>query len=103
MQGRKPVHRLEVRFEGTDPADVFLRNSGEAEERFKQVVSVDWQNSAPVTAADALEGWSVRTRTGAVDFSPPAGDGLRLSPGSEVAIGWVRFQGKTELSWKIAD
>ena len=100
MQGRKPVHRYEVRMEGGNPVDLAIANTGESDAPFDRAVTVTWNGPAPI-ASDALPGWTIRGEPPALTFAPQAGARLRLAPGAQRGIGWIRFSQTTDLRCKI--
>ena len=91
MEGRSPVHKLEVRSQGKNPVDLTIANVGEADEQRDPTVKVTWNDGSVVTASDALPGWNVVVTKDAAIFKPDAGMQLRLSPGATRSIGWLRY------------
>ena len=87
MNGRTPVHRLEVLQEGNNPVDLSISNPGEADEECNVVVIVSW-NGGALVAGDALPGWTVRTERERAVFRSLRS---RLPPGSRRSIGWLRY------------
>jgi hypothetical protein len=92
MAGRKPAHRVEALLTaGENPVDVSIVNRGQAEERSRWSVTLDWNGAEP-TAWDALPGWSVTVEKDSAVFTTAPGEGgLRLSPGERRSIGWIRY------------
>ena len=102
MAGRHPKHHIEVVTQGENPVDFTLVNSGEAEETFDRPVIVTWDEAALV-ASDALAGWTVQAETGRAVFTPAPGARLRLTPGDQHGIGWIRYDKSTTPRWQVAD
>lgn len=102
MAGRRPEHRLSVVQEGENPIDLSISNTGEAEEEIKGNVTAIWSNARP-TASDALLGWTVRQEKDRAIFSVAAPNGLRLAPGTARKIGWLRFEGPTNLRTELSN
>lgn len=91
MEGRPPLHKLEVRSQGENPVDLAIANVGEADEQRDPTVTVTWNNGSAVIASDALPDWSAVMAKQAAIFKPEAGVQLRLSPGATRSIGWLRY------------
>lgn len=96
MAGRKPVHRLAIVSQGDNPVDFAVANPGEAEEPLDRAIVVSWQGTGLV-AADALPGWTIRVEKERAVFIPEPGGRLRLPPGEQRAIGWLRHERSTIL------
>jgi hypothetical protein len=79
-----------VRVAGVNPADLTLRNEGESDEPMRGKVEVRWDGQARATA-EALPGWRVTTEGQRAVFSSASEAGVRLPPGEERAIGWLRL------------
>ena len=101
MGGRKPLHRLEVVQYGENPIDLSIANTGEAEEQLDSVVTATWNNAA-VAVADALPGWAVDITNGRAVFTTSTGHRMRLSPGGERRIGWLRYERPATLQLELA-
>jgi hypothetical protein len=90
-QGRRPLRRLEIAHDAGAPVDFSIANAGEAEEDLNCDVVVRWTGSRLV-ACDALPGWSVAPGDGQAVFTTTTDRArLRLRPGSNLNIGWLRF------------
>ena len=96
MAGRHPKHNLKVVQEGQNPIDLSIFNAGEADEQINSNVAATW-NEAGLTASDALSGWNVRSENGRAVFNAIAQQGVRLPPGANRKIGWLRFDRPTNL------
>ncbi len=90
MAGKHPEHHLQVTQNGQVPVDLSLANTGNAEEDLHCDVVVHWIGSRPV-ACDALPGWSVTSSEGQAVFSTTNSYRLRLSPGANTSVGWIRL------------
>jgi hypothetical protein len=90
MAGRAPKAAWEVRVQGTNPADLSVRNAGESDEPMRGRVEVRWEVQARPTA-EGLPGWRVDAQARSVIFSSASESGARLPPGGERAIGWLRL------------
>ena len=101
MGGRKPLHRLEVEQYGENPIDLSIANTGEADEQLNSVVTATWNNAA-VVVADALPGWAVDITNGRAVFTTSTGYRMRLSPGGERRIGWLRYERPATLQLELA-
>jgi hypothetical protein len=91
MDGRGPLHQLEVRPKGENPVDLAIANVGEADEQRDLTVTVSWSNGSAVIASDALPGWRVMVEKQTAIFKPETGAQFRLSPGATRSIGWLRY------------
>jgi len=100
MEGRKPVHRMEVVIDETNPVDLAIINTGEAEEQPDFNVIVRWTGSHLV-ASDALPGWTVSPEKEMATFTPTPRYRTSLSPGEKLSLGWLRFDKATALRTEI--
>ena len=100
MQGRKPVHRLEVIQTEINPVDFSIINTGEAEEQLDCDVIVKWNNSKLV-ACDALPGWKVLPEKERATFTTMPDSRLSLSPGAKLSLGWLRLDPATAVQTEI--
>ncbi len=100
MAGRHPEHKLTVVQEGQNPIDLSIFNAGEADEQINSNVAATW-SEAGLTASDALSGWNVRSENGRAVFNPIAQQGVRLPPGANRKIGWLRFDRPTNLQVEL--
>jgi hypothetical protein len=91
MEGRRPVHHLEVAHGNEIPVDFTLANAGEAEEELDCDIIVHWRGSR-VVACDALPGWTVSAGDGKAVFAATNRYRMRLLPGNNINIGWIRFE-----------
>jgi hypothetical protein len=91
MEGRAPVHKLDVLAAGDNPIDLSISNTGEADEQRDPVVTVTWSDGSALVASDALPGWNVEVQKDRAIFKPEGGLRLRLSPGATRSIGWLRY------------
>jgi hypothetical protein len=96
MDGRTPLHKLEVLQAGNNPIDLSISNTGEADEQHNIVVTVTW-SGASVVACDALPGWTVRTERERAVFRSAAGFRSQLPPGGQRSIGWLRYDRVTTV------
>jgi hypothetical protein len=101
MAGRTPKAAWTVRATGTNPADLSVRNAGESDEPMRGKVEVRWEGQARPTA-EALPGWRVKAQAQSVIFSSASEAGVRLPPGEERAIGWLRSTGSSMWSRRRA-
>ncbi len=101
MQGRPPKHKLEVVTEGENPIDLVLANRGEADEQFVGTITVEW-NDSTLISSDALPGWTLRAEQQHVVFEISAENALRLSPGEQRGIGWLRYDRNTKPRLSLA-
>lgn len=90
MNGRPPRASWGAVVHGANPADLVLVNDGESDGPWRGNVEVRWEGATRVTA-EALPGWVVKVGTDTAVFSPATGWGVRLPPGGERAIGWLRL------------
>jgi hypothetical protein len=96
MAGRKPLHRLEAVQEGTNPIDLSISNTGEADELVDATVTATWTGKTTVVA-DSLPGWAVEIAEGRAVFTRVAGYRPILSPGATRKIGWLRYDRSPSL------
>ena len=102
MDGRKPARRLEAIAEGDNPVDVSLVNFGEADDSLDRTVIASWDDG-DLVSADAHSGWTVKTEHQRALFIPQPGRRLRLSPGGQRGIGWLRYDKITRVHLQLAD
>ncbi|MEI6175983.1 MAG: DUF3142 domain-containing protein [Verrucomicrobiota bacterium] len=98
MQGRAPARSTDIRVNGKQPdempvslADISLVNTGETDSPSLAGVTVKWDEPANLSAAEPLPGWRVIRDDHKTTFRP-VDSTMRLTPGSERAIGWMRFE-----------
>jgi hypothetical protein len=96
MEGRAPMHKLEVVKMGQNPVDLAIANVGEADEQGNVIVTVRWSH-ASLVACDALPGWTVRAESERAIFTPMAGFRSQLPPGGQRSIGWLRYDQVTTV------
>jgi hypothetical protein len=89
MAGRRPAHELNVTQQGAPPVDFAVANAGSAEEELDCDVVVRWAGPQAI-ACDALPGWSVSSTASQAIFGTTE-HALRLPPGTQAGIGWIRF------------
>ncbi len=89
--GRAPAHRLVARASGDNPTDLTIANEGEAEEKLPCAVTARW-GAERLIASDALAGWSVQASAGRAVFTTTPAHPLRLPPGEQRPIGWLRHE-----------
>ena len=96
MAGRNPTRRFEIVREGENPVDLSIRNAGESDDDRPETVVANW-SSGELVAADALAGWNVRTQKQRAVFTVAPGHRLRMPPGAERRIGWLRYAAPVRL------
>ena len=102
MAGRKPVHRFEVVGTGKNPVDLSISNRGESDDDWSPTIAARW-NAGELVAADALAGWSVRSQRQDALFTVAPGHRLRLPPGAERRIGWLRYAAPASLEFSVQE
>ncbi len=102
MAGRKPERRFEIITEGDNPVDLSLRNTGESDDDRAEAVVASW-SSGELVASDALAGWNVRSQKQSATFRVAPGQRLRLPPGAERKIGWLRHAAPVRLDFSFQD
>jgi Protein of unknown function (DUF3142) len=102
MEGRAPLHHLEVSRQGDNPVDLSISNNGEADVPVNCTVTVTWKGRSPI-ASDALPGWSLRVEPGRASFRSNSTRGLRLPPGSRIDIGWLRYDRTPPLALQVSE
>ena len=100
MQGRAPVHRLEVSRQGDNPVDLSVSNNGEADVPVNCTVTVTWKEGILI-ASDALPGWDMRVEPGRASFR--SNSNLRLPPGTKIDIGWLRYDRTLPLALEVSE
>jgi len=100
MQGRAPLHRLEVSRQGDNPVDLSVSNNGEADVPVSCTVTVTWKEGILV-ASDALPGWDIRVEAGRALFR--SNSGLRLPPGTKIDIGWLRYDRTLPIALEVSE
>jgi hypothetical protein len=96
--GRKPRRQIDVLTNGSNPVDIAVRNSGEADERieFQLIVSSD----QPAVLADALTGCAVELHGRQSIFKTTAGE-VQFRPGETRNLGWLRFSNAVKLRFQL--
>jgi hypothetical protein len=102
MEGRVPLHRLEVSSQGDNPVDLSISNKGEADVPVNCTVTVTWKEGSLI-ASDALPGWSIRVEPGRALFRSNSTRGLRLPPGTRIDIGWLRYDRTLPLALQVSE
>jgi len=96
MEGRPPLHRLAVVQEGSNPVDLSISNTGEADKQGAVTVTVTWDRGTLV-AWDALPDWKVKTESGRAVFIQDLATRSQLPPGQQHSIGWLRYDQVTTV------
>jgi hypothetical protein len=102
MEGRVPLHHLEVSSQGDNPVDLSISNNGEADVPLNCTVTVSWKEGSLI-ASDALPGWSIRLEPGRALFRSNSSRGLRLPPGTRIDIGWLRYDRTLPLALQVSE
>jgi hypothetical protein len=102
MEGRVPLHHLEVSRQGDNPVDLSISNNGEADVPVNCTVTVTWEGGSLI-ASDALPGWSIRVKPGRALFRSNSTRGLRLPPGTRIDIGWLRYDRTLPLALQVSE
>ena len=102
MEGRIPLHHLEVSRQGGNPADLSISNNGEADVPVNCTVTVTWEGGSLI-AFDALPGWSIHAEPGRALFRSNSTRGLRLPPGTRIDIGWLRYDRTLPLALQVSE
>jgi Protein of unknown function (DUF3142) len=101
MEGRIPLHRLEVARQGDNPVDLSISNNGEADVPVNCTVTVSWKDGTLI-AFDALPGWHIRLEPGRALFRSNTRS-LRLPPGTRMDIGWLRYDRTPPLALQVSE
>ena len=96
LEGRAPSHRLEVASRGENPVDLVLINNGEDDEQFAGEIAAEWRD-AQLVSSDAVAQSTLRTENGRAVFAIAPENALRLSPGEQRVIGWLRYDQPARL------
>jgi hypothetical protein len=102
MEGRIPLHHLEVSSRGDNPVDLSISNNGEADVPVNCTVTVSWKEGTLI-ASDALAGWKIRVEQGRALFRSNSTLGLRLPPGTRIDIGWLRYDRTPPLALQVSE
>lgn len=100
MLGQAPAAKTELKLEKSSAGlvEVTLQAAGNADSLLNQPVRLDWRQ-AHLVAADGLAGFTLqRIGPDALRLQPPAPPPLRLAPGQQILIGWLRFDHLPEIS-----
>lgn len=104
MQGHVPKRQLHVVVSRSQPSEIVAINDGEADESLPKTISARW-SEGKLIAADALEGYelkdSVDKNMVTFDLSR-SGEILRLPPGGQHKIGWIRCEPPTAIDISFA-
>ncbi len=108
MEGRTPRTSFSIRINGLvqqntplSLADISWHNDGETDDAPQREIILTWSSSSQGTA-EALPGWKVRSEPGRVSFSPVDHTSMRLPPGAERAIGWLRLESAATIHVEIS-
>lgn len=101
LRGDTARHELRVTAHGENPVDMTLLNTGEVDENITLPVIVTWKDGSLI-ASDALPGWTCEVSSNSARFVPSTSPTLRLPPGHERGIGWLRFEQRTPLHVEIS-
>jgi hypothetical protein len=104
MEGRTPMRQLRVVASTSQPRDIVVINTGEADESLPKIISARWSEAAFI-AADALEGYTLKQSRdeNMVKFElNTSGEILRLPPDSRRTIGWIRCEPPTAIDLSFA-
>lgn len=104
MEGRTPRRQLRVAASKSQPRDIVVINTGEADESLPKRISARW-SEASLVAADALEGYTLKQsgNDNMVSFElNRSGEILRLSPDGRRKIGWIRCEPPTAIDLSFA-
>ncbi len=103
MAGRTPAPRLVCRMHtGGGLVELSLANLGDDDAELRSQIAVQWNDGA-LLASDALGGFElIRSDQKHVTLRPgkPAA-GVRLAPGADRLIGWLRFEKDTEVQTHV--
>ncbi len=102
LQGRPPLHHVEVSSRGDNPVDLSIANIGEADLPINYTVIATW-NTGSLIASDALPGWNVRSEPGRALFTSDLSRGLRLPPGNKIDIGWLRYDRTQPVALHVSE
>lgn len=98
MHGRAPSRSSAIHVNGKPPddrpvslADISLVNTGESDDLQISGITIQWNPPATLAATESLTGWKTTPGDHEITFSP-VDPSIRLTPGSERAIGWMRFE-----------
>lgn len=100
MRGQAPTANTALKLEksATGLVEVALQATGDADSLLNQPVRLDWRQ-ARLIAADGLAGFTIqRIGPDALRLQPSAPSPLRLAPGQQILIGWLRFDHFPEIS-----
>ncbi len=100
MRGQAPTAKTELKLEKSVAGlvEVALQATGDADSLLNQPVRLDWRQ-ARLIAADGLAGFTIqRIGPDALRFHPSDRQSLRLAPGQQMLIGWLRFDHPPEIS-----
>ena len=104
IEGRAPKRELRVVASTSQPHDIVVINTGEADESLPKIISARWSEAALI-AADALEGYTLKqtVNQNQVTFElNRSGEILRLPPDGQRKIGWIRCEPPTAIDLFVA-
>ncbi|MFZ4789541.1 MAG: DUF3142 domain-containing protein [Candidatus Competibacteraceae bacterium] len=100
MRGQAPAAKTELKLERSADGlvEVAVQATGDADSVLDRPVRLDWRQ-ARLMAADGLAGFTIqRIAPDAQRLQPPHQQSLRLAPGQQILIGWLRFDHLPEIS-----
>jgi hypothetical protein len=100
MRGQAPAAKTELKLEKSAAGlvEITLQAHGDADSLLNQPLRLNWRQ-AHLVAADGLAGFTIqRIGPDALRFQPPDQQPLRLAPGQQMLIGWLRFDHPPEIS-----
>jgi len=99
LRGQAPVAKTELKLDKpvAGLVEIAVQANGDADSLLDQPVRLDWRQ-ARLIAADGLTGFTIqRIGPDALRLQPPP-EPLRLAPGQQRLIGWLRFDHPPEIS-----
>ncbi|MBL9114468.1 MAG: DUF3142 domain-containing protein [Verrucomicrobiaceae bacterium] len=99
--GEQPVPEWHVQASPGELVDFKLSNVGTLKTNGEVRLKVTWEK-ATLVDAEALPGFLLTKANGGLVIESVAGESVSLSPGAERAIGWARFNQRTQVHVEVS-
>ena len=99
--GEDPTPEWHVQAPPGELVDLKLSNSGTLKTNGQILLKVTWEGSS-LLDAEVLPGWHLKRGDGELVIESTPSESVSLSPGAERAIGWARFNQRTQVHVEVS-